>query len=152
MGDDAVEGHEDLEKELEDQADDLVLDIAGDGSDIGEEYSDVANEGSNELNDNGALVLDSADDLRLVGGAINAGDSGVDDGGVLLDFDEGGAQLLADNIVGAAVEDGVDAGLLEVDIFDGRKLLSKSGSGRGSREKGREGDNAEVEETHLDGY
>lgn len=151
-GDDVVEGEENLGKELNNDADDIVLKRASDCGDVGEEHGDFADESGQELDDEDDLGLDGGDDLGVLDFRITAGDardSGVDDQGVLLDLDEGDLQLLVDDIVGAAAEP-FNAGKLVGDVRDAGKLCDRGRSGRRGREKGGKGDETEVEETHLD--
>jgi hypothetical protein len=161
-GDDTVEGQEDLDKQGNDNADDVVLKGAGDGGDVGEEDGDFTNNSGEKLDDQGDLGLDRDDGLRLVGGVSDAGDSRVDDGSVLLDLDEGGLQLIADDSVGAAVELDFNAGDdlggdigddgESSDVRDDRESGEDGRSGGRGREEGGKGDEAEAGETHLDGW
>lgn len=106
---DKLDGEEDLEDELEHQADEGILLLADDLDGAGEQLNNFRDETVDDGDDEGDFSLDEGDNLLLGHGSVlDVFNCGVDLAGVLLDFNNDDFELLADCAVAVGIVDGSD--------------------------------------------
>jgi len=146
-GKDELEGEEDLEYKLQNQADNVGLDVTNDLASSIKVNRETTNELVAEADNCDDFALDRADDLGLIATLV-AGHGGINRRGVLLHFDNSIGELVADRAIRAdLVSDFGD--ISDIGHINDSGYVDGSRGGKGDRKKGGESDQAEVNETHF---